>query len=380
MVDGDYYEVLGVPRDADGNALKSAYRKRAMQYHPDRNPGDEVAEQKFKALGEAYDCLRDPQKRAAYDRYGKAAFQNGGFGGGHGRQDFGDFADIFDNIFGDFMSGGRRGARQQQSRAVRGGDLRYDMELTLEEAFTGTEKSIEIDVAVKCESCQGSGAAADAEVQNCATCGGIGQVRVRQGMFVIERTCPGCHGAGRVVSQPCEDCLGAGRVDEVKTLQVKIPAGVDHGTRIRLSGEGEAGARGGPPGDLYIFVHLLPHEMFEREGTDLHVTVPIGLAAAALGGKIDVPSIDGEPAELTLPAGTQGGKQFRRRGRGMPGINGGGRGDLVIEVETETPVRLSKRQRELLEEYRSLEVEAGSCPKSASFFTRLRDKWDELAG
>ncbi len=382
MAELDYYEELGVARNADSSALKSAYRKLAMKYHPDKNPGDAVAEAKFKSCAEAYEVLKDPQKRAAYDRYGKAAFENGGGARGNGGfQGGGDFSDIFDNIFSEFMGGGQRQRRGgARSQAVRGGDMRYDMEISLEEAYSGANKSIEIDVAATCDGCKGSGAAPDATVEACQTCQGHGQVRVQQGMFVIERACPQCHGAGRVTSKVCEDCLGAGRLDREKTLEVKIPAGVDNGTRIRLSGEGEAGARGGPPGDLYIFIHLTPHEVFTRQGTNLHITVPISITDAALGGTLEVPAIDGEMAELAIPAGTQSGKEFRRRGRGMPGLNGGGRGDLVVEVEVETPTRLSKRQRELLEEFRTLEADARSNPRSANFFSKMREKWDELAG
>ncbi|MBZ6379670.1 molecular chaperone DnaJ [Pacificimonas flava] len=381
MVEADYYEILGVSRDADGGALKSAYRKLAMKYHPDRNPGDAEAEQRFKACAEAYDVLKDPQKRAAYDRYGKSAFEQGGGGARGGGQGFGDFSDIFDNIFSEFMGGaGGGGRRQQRSRAVRGGDLRFDLELSLEEAFSGCEKTIEIDVAAKCESCDGTGAEPGATVEACPTCQGMGQVRVQQGMFLIERACPQCHGAGRVTSAVCHDCLGAGRVDREKQLRVKIPAGVDHGTRIRMSGEGEAGARGGPPGDLYIFVHLLPHEIFERDGTNLRVTVPVCITEAALGGEIDVPSIEGEMISMKISAGTQSGAEFRRRGRGMPGLSSSGRGDLIVEVDVETPTRLSKRQKELLEEFRGLEAERPSSPRSAGFFSKIRNKWDELAG
>lgn len=372
MVEDDYYEVLGVQRSADDASIKAAYRRLAMQYHPDKNNGCAESEARFKAISEAYDVLKDPQKRAAYDRYGKAAFQNGGGQAGAG---FGDFTDIFENIFGEFMGGGRG---RQRTAALRGADLRYDLSVTLEEAFAGKSATIAIDVAAVCDPCGGSGAAPGASAERCNTCGGHGKVRVQQGMFLMERTCPTCHGAGRVISSPCDVCHGAGRVDKAKSLDVRIPAGVDEGTRIRLTGEGEAGARGGPPGDLYIFIHLAPHDMFQREATNLHVTVPVPFTLAALGGTFAVPSIDGEPAELRIPAGTQSGKQFFRRGRGMPALNGGGRGDLIIAVEVETPTRLSKRQRELLEEFQSLEADAGSCPESQSFFSKLRAKWDEL--
>jgi molecular chaperone DnaJ len=375
MVEADYYELLGVERNADGATIKSAYRRLAMQYHPDKNGGCTDAEAKFKAINEAYDCLKDDQKRAAYDRYGKAAFQNGGPGNGGGGAGFGDFADIFEGIFGEFMGGGRQ---RQRSSAMRGADLRYDLKLSLEEAFAGNSRTIEIDVATACEPCNGTGAAPGATANTCGTCGGHGKVRVQQGMFLMERTCPNCHGAGRVISDPCKECHGAGRVDKHKSLDVRIPAGVDDGTRIRLSGEGEAGARGGPPGDLYIFVHLEPHDIFERDGTNLYVKVPVPMTLAALGGTIEVPSIDREAVELKIPAGTQSGKQFSRRGQGMPPLNGGGRGDLIVEVDVETPTRLSKRQRELLEEFQALEPEAASCPESHGFFAKIRAKWDEL--
>jgi molecular chaperone DnaJ len=373
IVDADYYELLGVDRGASDAAIKSAYRRLAMQHHPDKNGGCTDAEAKFKAVSEAYEILKDPQKRAAYDRYGKAAFQNGG--NGHAGAGFGDFGDIFESIFGDFMGGGRG---RQRSAKVRGADLRYDLTISLEEAFAGKTATIEIDVAAHCEPCGGSGAAPGATANTCGTCGGHGKVRVQQGMFLMERTCPNCHGAGRVISDPCQSCQGAGRVDRRKSLDVKIPAGVDEGTRIRLSGEGEAGARGGPPGDLYIFVHLAPHDFYQRDGINLYARVPVSMTLAALGGAVEVPAIDGEVAEIKLPAGTQGGKQFVRRGRGMPALNGTGRGDLIVEVEVETPTRLSKRQRELLEEFQSLEAEAGSCPESQSFLSKLRAKWDEL--
>ena len=371
MAEADLYQTLGVARDADPATIKAAYRKLAMQHHPDRNPGDAAAEQRFKELSQAYDVLKDPQKRQAYDRYGEAAFQNGG--GGRGHAGFNDFSDIFDNIFSEFMGGGTARQRQQRTRAVRGGDLRYDMELTLEEAFSGVEKEITIDVAAKCDGCGGTGAAPDATVEACGTCGGMGAVRVQQGMFVVERACPQCHGAGRVTSKVCEDCLGAGRVDKEKSMRVKIPRGVDHGTRIRMAGEGEAGARGGPAGDLYIFVHMIPHEIFRREGSNLHVSVPICITEAALGGSVDVPTIEGEMFDLKIPSGTQSGREIRQRGKGMASLNGGGRGDLIVELDVETPTRLSKRQKELLEEFREIEGERPSSPRSAGFFSRIKD-------
>jgi molecular chaperone DnaJ len=373
MADTDYYELLGVERGASDAAIKAAYRKLAMQHHPDKNGGCNDAAEKFKALSEAYDVLKDPQKRAAYDRYGKAAFQNGG-SGGHGAG-FADFGDIFDSIFGDFMGGGRG---RQRSAATRGADLRYDLGISLEDAFSGKTVTVEVDVAAACTPCGGSGAAPGASADTCRTCSGHGKVRVQQGLFLMERTCPTCHGAGRVIANPCTACQGAGRVEQRKSLEVKVPAGVDTGTRIRLSGEGEAGARGGPAGDLYIFVHVEAHELFQRDGTSLFVSVPVPMSLAALGGEVDVPAIDGEPLKLKVPAGTQSGKQLSRRGRGMPALQGHGRGDLVVEIVVETPTRLSKRQRELMEEFQSLEPEAGSCPQSQGFFDRLRAKWDEL--
>ena len=378
MVDVDYYELLGIERTADDKLIKTAYRKLAMQYHPDKNPGCKDSEAKFKAISEAYDCLKDPQKRAAYDRYGKSAFQQGGMGGGGAGPGFDQFSDIFDNIFGEFMGGGRQQRGAGRSGALRGNDLRYDLELSLEEAFAGKNISINIDVSVGCGPCAGSGAAPGAKPSNCTTCHGHGKVRMQQGFFVVERTCPTCHGAGQIISDPCSACGGHGRVEKPKTLQVNVPAGVDDGTRIRLTGEGEAGVRGGPSGDLYIFVHLKPHAVFQREGTTLFATVPISITTAALGGEIEVPGIDRKKVALKIPAGTQSARQFRIRGRGMPPLNGGGFGDMVISVDVETPTKMSPRQKELLEEFRAIEGEVGSCPKSTGFFTKLKDMWDEL--
>jgi molecular chaperone DnaJ len=308
----DYYELLECERGADDAVLKSSYRRLAMKWHPDKNPGDKAAEQRFKAISEAYDCLKDPQKRAAYDRYGHAAFQQGG---GGGPQDFGGFSDIFENIFGEFMGGGR----QQRGRggASRGQDLRYDLEMTLEEAFAGKPATLTVEVAAQCEPCTGTGAKPGTSARTCTTCNGQGRVAMRQGLFAVERTCPTCHGTGQIIPDPCTTCKGAGRVEKAKTLNVNIPRGVDDGTRIRVSGEGEAGSRGGPPGDLYVFIHLKPHGLFKREGTTLFAVAPISITTAALGGEIEVPGLDRDVAVVTIPHGTQTGKQFRVRGRGM---------------------------------------------------------------
>jgi molecular chaperone DnaJ len=373
----DYYELLEVERGADDATLKSAYRRLAMRWHPDKNPGDAAAEQKFKAINEAYDVLKDPQKRAAYDRFGHSAFkQGGGFGGG-GAQDFGGFADIFESVFGEFMGGGGRGRR---GGPARGSDLRYDLEMTLEEAYHGRQASLTIDVAATCEPCAGSGAKPGTSARTCTTCGGNGRVGMRQGLFMVERTCPACHGQGQIIADPCDSCGGAGRVEQQKTINVNVPKGVDDGTRIRVAGEGEAGARGGPPGDLYIFVHLKAHDIFKRDGTTLFTVAPLSITMAALGGEIDVPALDKQPTSIKIPAGTQGGKQFRVRGKGMPALNGGGFGDLVIQVEVETPVKLTKRQRELLEEFQTIELAEGgrNTPKSQGFFDKLKGVWSEL--
>lgn len=378
-VQADYYEILGVSRDADGATIKSAYRKLAMQYHPDRNPGDDECETKFKAINQAYDCLKDEQKRAAYDRFGHAAFENGGpggpggagFGGGAG---FSDLGDIFETIFGATGFGGGGHGRQQR----RGADLRYDLEISLEEAFAGKTEEITIDVSAVCDDCHGSGATPGTGTRTCTTCGGHGQVRAQQGFFVVERTCPTCHGVGEIIEKPCKSCRGEGRVEKRKTLSVTIPAGVDDGTRIRLSGEGEAGARGAPAGDLYIFIHLKRHRIFERDGTTLFCRAPVSITAAALGGEIEVPGLDHQMVKIKIPAGTQSGKQLRHRGAGMPAMNArGARGDMVVQIDVETPTRLSAKQRELLEAFR--ETETGEeCPQSSGFFSKLKDMWNDL--
>lgn len=366
----DYYELLEVERTADDGTIKTSYRKLAMKFHPDKNPGCDKSEAKFKSISEAYDVLKDPQKRAAYDRFGKAAFQNNG---GNQGQGFEGFSDIFESVFGEFMGG----ARGRQSGPRRGADLRYDMEITLEEAFHGKATEIKVDVSTRCEPCEGSGAKPGTSAKACPTCGGRGQVRAQQGFFVVERACPSCHGAGQVIADPCPNCRGEGRVDKAKTLSVNVPAGVDEGTRIRLSGEGEAGARGAPPGDLYIFLHVTRHALFEREGTTLFARAPISFTTAALGGAIDLPGLDGERHEIRIPAGIQSGKQIRQRGAGMPVLNGRGQGDLVIQVEVETPTRLNGRQKELLEAFR--ETETGEeCPKSTSFFDKIKSVFDDI--
>jgi molecular chaperone DnaJ len=371
MADTEYYDLLEVERTADDKTIKSSYRRLAMICHPDKNPGCKDSEAKFKAISEAYDCLKDPQKRAAYDRFGKAAFQNGGPGAGRGgAQDFGGFSDIFENIFGEFMGGQQRGGGGRGG-ATRGADLRYDMEITLEDAFHGKASEIHVDVAALCDVCDGSGAKAGTSARTCSTCAGHGKVRAQQGFFVVERTCPTCHGAGQMIADPCPACHGEGRIDRAKTLSVNIPAGVDEGTRIRLTGEGEAGARGAPSGDLYIFIHVARHALFEREGTTLFARCPVSITTAALGGTIEVPGLDGQRHAIRIPAGIQTGKQLRQRGVGMPVLNGRGAGDMVVQIDVETPTKLSSRQKELLEEFRATETGA-ECPQSSGFFSKMK--------
>ncbi|HEY5710923.1 MAG TPA: molecular chaperone DnaJ [Allosphingosinicella sp.] len=369
MVESDYYELLQVERNADGGTIKSAYRKLAMECHPDRHGGCTDAEARFKAISEAYECLKDPQKRAAYDRFGHAAFKGGNGGGNGGAQDFGSFADIFDNIFGEFMGGQQAGGRR--GNVLRGSDLRYDLEIKLEDAYDGRQVELQIDTTAPCEPCAGSGAKAGTSARTCTTCNGRGQVRARQGFFVVEQTCPSCRGIGEMIADPCPSCRGEGRVEKHKSLSVNIPAGVDEGTRIRLAGEGEAGVRGGPAGDLYIFVHLARHAVFQREGTTLFARCPVSFTTAALGGTIDVPGLDKKMHEIRIPAGIQSGKQLRQRGAGMPSINGRGHGDMVIQIEVETPTKLSAKQREILEQFRETET-GDECPASKGFFAKLK--------
>jgi len=367
VVEGDYYDLLGVPRSADERAIKAAFRKAAMECHPDRNGGCPEREKQFKALNEAYDVLKDPQKRAAYDRFGKAAFQNGGAGGPFaGGGGFEGFSDIFSTIFGEFMD-----PRGQQQNAARGADLRYDLEMTLEEAFAGTSKTVTVEALAKCASCDGGGSRGDARAARCGTCGGAGKVRAQQGFFVIERGCPSCLGSGETIADPCPACDGEGRAISRHKLNVDIPAGVDEGTRIRVAGEGECGIRGAANGDLYIFVHMKRHPIFHREGTSLIAECPVSFTTAALGGSIEMPGVDGEKIEIKIPAGIQSGETLRHRGAGMSVLNGRGRGDLIARILVETPTKLSARQKELLQTFR--ETETGEeCPATKGFFKRMK--------
>ena len=381
MAKRDYYEVLGVHKSATEKELKVAFRTKAKKYHPDANPGDKQAEAKFKEISEAYEILKDEQTRAAYDRFGHAAFENGGPGAGrHGAGGFGpevssSMSDVFEDLFGDFMGGGRR--HQRGGGAARGSDLRYNMEITLEEAFRGKAAQIKVPTAVACPVCNGSGAKPGTSPSACKTCGGAGAVRASQGFFTVERTCPSCHGRGQVISDPCMDCNGQGRVQKERTLSVNIPAGVEDGTRIRLAGEGEAGMRGGPAGDLYIFLSLKQHEFFQRDGSDLFCRVPVSMTTAALGGNIEVPTIEGKKARVVIPEGTQNGKQFRLSGKGMPVLRSSQKGDMYIQVSVETPINLSRKQRELLKEFEAQKRD--NSPQSAGFFSKAKAFWEGLS-
>ena len=380
MAKRDYYDVLGVPRNASEQDLKNAFRKLAKDFHPDKNPGDKAAEQKFKELGEAYEALKDPQKRAAYDQFGHAAFE-GGRGGGPGG--FGpDFAssmsDIFDDLFGEFM-GGRRGGGRRGTGRERGADLRYNMEVSLADAYAGKTAQIRVPTSVSCETCTGTGAKGGSKPVACPTCGGAGKVRASQGFFTIERTCPACQGRGEVIDDPCPACQGQGRVVKERTLSVNIPAGVEDGTRIRLAGEGEAGHRGGPAGDLYIFLSVKPHEFFQRDGADIFCKVPISMITAALGGQIEVPSVDGSVTRVRVPEGTETGKQFSLKGKGMPVLRAKVTGDMYIQVEVETPKNLTRKQRELLEEFEK-ESHKETSPESHGFFARVKDFFEGKGG
>jgi len=376
MAKRDFYETLGVDRGADEGALKSAYRKLAMKYHPDRNPDDPSAEAQFKELNEAYDVLKDSQKRAAYDRFGHEAFENGmggGRPGGAGFEGFGaGFSDIFDEMFGDFMGGRRSGGG-----ARRGADLRYNMNIGLEEAFKGRQTEIRIPSTVNCDDCSGSGAKAGSQPVSCKACQGRGRVRVQQGFFTIERACSTCGGTGRVIENPCGTCRGNGRIQKEKTLSVNIPAGVEDGTRIRLAGEGEAGGPSAPPGDLYIFLAIEEHPIFKRDGADIYCRVPLQMTTAALGGQIEVPTVEGARARITVNPGTQTGTQFRLRGKGMSVLRSPARGDLYVEAVVETPVSLTRKQKQILEEFAETNS-ATTSPQSTGFFDRVRDLWEDL--
>jgi molecular chaperone DnaJ len=372
----DYYEVLGVARTCTEVELKTAFRKAAMQHHPDRNPGDKDCEVRFKECNEAYEILKDPDKRAAYDRFGHAAFEQGGMGGGGGHgfgADFGSaFSDIFEDLFG--MAGGRRG---RSGGRERGSDLRYNMEITLNEAFSGKEAQIRIPTSVTCETCSGSGAKAGTKPKTCPHCQGHGTVRHAQGFFTLERTCTACQGRGQVIDSPCPTCSGSGRLTRDRTLSVNIPAGVEDGTRIRLAGEGEAGMRGGGPGDLYIFLSIAPHPFFQRDGADLHCRVPISMVTAALGGDIEVPAIDGGNSRVKVVSGTQSGARFRLSGKGMPVLRAKRNGDMYVQVVVETPQNLTKRQKELLAEFDKLSS-ATTQPESAGFLGKVKEFLDGL--
>ena len=383
MAKRDFYDVLGVSRGASAEEIKKAYRTKAKELHPDRNADNPDAENQFKEVNEAYDALKDPDRKAAYDRFGHAAFE-GGMGGGaagaraRGAYQGGDFAsafsDVFDDLFGDFMGG--RGGGGARSRAQRGSDLRYNLRISLEEAYSGLQKSINIPTAVACGVCSGTGAEGGAEPVTCPTCSGMGKVRAQQGFFTVERACPTCGGAGQIVKNPCKACGGAGRVQKDRTLAVNIPAGVETGTRIRLAGEGEAGLRGGPPGDLYIFLDVAEHALFQRDGANLYCRVPVSMITAALGGEVEVPSIDGGRSRVKVPPGSQSGKQMRLRAKGMPMLRGGGQGDMFIELAVETPVNLTARQKELLREFEKLSEE--NNPEGSSFFSTVKGFWDGM--
>jgi molecular chaperone DnaJ len=380
----DFYETLGVTRGASAEEIKKAYRAKAKELHPDRNKDDPDSERRFKEVNEAYEVLKDEQKKAAYDRFGHAAFDGGmggrpgGPGGFRPNGDFASaFSDVFDDLFGDIM--GQRGAQGRARAAMRGNDLRYNLRISLEEAHQGLQKTIQVPTAVACGTCKGTGAEGGSEPQTCPTCTGIGKVRAQQGFFTVERTCPTCNGLGQTIKNPCKTCHGAGRVEKEKTLSVNIPAGVETGTRIRLAGEGEAGLRGGPTGDLYIFIEVKEHAIFTRDGADLHCRVPVSMATAALGGDIEVPTIDGGRARVKIPEGSQTGRQMRLRSKGMPVLRSKEAGDMFIELVVETPVNLSARQKELLREFDKLS-EGKTNPQSAGFFSAVKGFWDSMKG
>ncbi len=383
MAKRDYYDILGVERSASDDEIKKAFRQKAKELHPDRNKDNPKAEEEFKAANEAYEALRDPQKRAAYDRFGHdAENMGGGFGGGAGQGfnpgDFGSaFSDVFDDLFGDFM-GGRRSA-SSNSRATRGSDLRYNLKISLEEAYEGKDAEIEVPSAVTCEICHGTGAENGTQPSTCPTCHGQGRVRAQQGFFTVERGCPTCQGRGQIIKNPCTNCTGSGRVNKTRKLKVSIPQGVETGTRIRLSGEGEAGLRGGTNGDLYVFIEVKKHPIFERDERNLFCSIPVSMSTATLGGSIEAPTIDGGRTRVSVPAGSQSGKRMRLKGKGMPVLRGRNDfGDLFLELEIETPVNLTQRQKEILEEFQKIEASHDNSPNSQAFFKKVKGFWDNL--
>jgi len=376
-----YYDIIGAEKSASVSELKVAYRRKVKELHPDQNRDKPDAESQFKEVNEAYDILKDPEKKAAYDRFGHAAFEGGtgaSAGQGGGGNPFGGgggFSDIFEDLFGGFGGGGQRGGGQ---RATRGQDLRYNLRVSLEEAFHGKKTEIVVPSSLACEACSGTGADGGAEPENCPTCAGMGKVRAQQGFFTVERTCPSCHGRGQIIKNPCGSCAGAGRVQKDRSLSVNIPAGVETGTRIRLTGEGEAGLRGGPSGDLYIFIELQEHSIFQRDGVNLFCSIPISMTTAALGGEMEAPTIDGGRSKVRVPAGVQSGKQLRLRGKGMPALRGSGMGDLYIELEAETPTNLTSRQKELLREFEAESKD--NNPAGHDFFSRVKNFWEGMTG
>lgn len=377
----DFYDVLEVAKGASAEEIKKAYRKKAKELHPDSNSDNPNAESQFKEAAAAYEILKDAEKKAAYDRFGHAAFEGGMGGGQRPGQGFGNgdfssaFSDVFDDLFGDFMGGQRGGGGR---RAARGSDLRYNLRVSLDETYSGVQKTINVPTAVSCSGCNGTGAEGGSEPTTCPTCSGMGKVRAQQGFFTVERTCPTCSGMGQTIKDPCKSCHGAGRIEKDRALNVNIPAGVETGTRIRLAGEGEAGMRGGPPGDLYIFVEVAQHELFERDGVNLYCRVPVSMSNAALGGSIEVPTIDGGRGRVQIPAGSQSGRQMRLRAKGMPALRGGATGDMFIELAVETPVNLTSRQKELLREFDELSED--NNPESKSFFSSVKSFWDSMKG
>lgn len=385
MAKRDFYETLGVGKKAGADEMKKAYRKLAMQYHPDKNPGDKKAEQKFKEISEAYDILKDDQKRAAYDRFGHAAFdgnmgggRSGGAAQGGAAGGFGGFSDIFEEMFGDFMGQQQQGRAKQGAAGRRGADMSVEVEITLEESFNGKDIPVKTSAWQSCQTCQGSGAEKGTKADTCTTCRGAGSVRGQQGFFTVERTCPSCGGVGQTIKTPCAGCAGSGRTRKEKTLQVSIPAGIEDGTRMRLTGEGEAGLRGGPSGDLYVFINVKQNRFFQRDGAHLHCRVPVPMHVMALGGAIEVPTVEGKRIQVTVPAGTQTGTQFRLKNKGMTVLRSPARGDMYVEVAAETPVDLTKRQKELLQQFAAEGAADKTHPQSSSFFDKVKDLWEDL--